>query len=219
MKNKASKKIKWLTIVILLLFLIPMGMDFVKGFQAGWRSISWQEEMAVSDEGAHSLKSMQSYFVSLESTDNRETARLLNDGVMFSPYEESGYLLSPESEDKPLGLYLVELLLSLTAIVMLIWFVILLFRFALGLSHQQIMTTKNIRRLRKLAIVLGAFSLSQYLVHVIEVLYLRSHLALEGYSIALKSPPGYLVVALIILVVAEILTIGHNLQQEQELTI
>jgi len=214
MENKPSKKIKILMGVILLLFLVPSGFDLARGFSEGWRSVDRETEL----HGDHS-KEFRSFFVHLEPVQSRDHIRSAGDGHVFLPFEETGQLIVDAGIKTPFWVLTLRVVFSLGMVVLLVWFVVLLFRFAGTLSRRRIMAEENIRSLRKIAYMLGAFSLSGYLMQSVEILWLRSHISLEGYRIVWEMPPASLIVALIILVMTEILKLGYKLQQEQDLTI
>ena len=214
MENKASKKIKILMGVILLLFLIPSGIDFAKGFSQGWSSS--EREYRISDE--HGID-YQSFFVELEPTRENQRIDEIGNGHQFLSFEEHGQLILAEKMSSVWWVITLRVFLSLTITILLVWFVVLLFRFAAKLSRRRVLAEENIHSLRRIAYVLGAFSICGYLMMSIEIFWLRSHVVLDGYRIAFPEFPSSLIVALIILVMTEILKLGHKLQQEQELTI
>ena len=214
MENKASKKIKWLVVVILLLFLIPSGIDFVDGFGEGWNARDREEELTGLGDGHH-----QSFFVKIEPTSTDQRFRPVGENLEFLTFHETGQLVITEKISEVWWVMVLRMLLALTVIISLVVFIVLLFRFAAKITKRRILAEENIRSMRRIAYTLGILSLSGYLMEVIETLWVRCHVSLEGYKIVMALPPASLIVALIILVMTEILKLGHKLQQEQDLTI
>jgi len=217
MENKASKKIKWLMMIILLLFLIPSGIDLVDGFSEGWNSFEegMEEGMATAQEGNHGK---HLFFVKVEPLTD-QAPKQIGDGSQFISLSESGKLRMTENMNSFWWVRIVEVLLAFTVLIALVCFIVMLFRFAARIPRQRIMAEQNIGSLRRIAYALGIVSLGGYLMEVIETLWLCSHVSLTGYKIVMPMPPAALIVALIILVMTEILKLGHKLQQEQDLTI
>ena len=214
MENKSSKKIKILMVVILLLFLIPSGIDFVDGFSEGWKFTEREEELTGQDDDHY-----QSFFVRLEPTGRDYPAKEVGYEHRFVSFRESGQLVMAERMNSVWWVMALRVLLALTILVSLVAFIVMLFRFAAKITRRQIMAGENIRSLRRIAYTLGALSLAGYLMEVVEILWLRSHISLDGYKVVMAMPPAALIVSLILLVMTEILKIGNKLQQEQELTI
>ena len=214
MENKASKKIKWLMVVILLLFLIPSAIDFVDGFSEGWQSFEKGRE-----EGSSGELDYQHFYVRIEPTGITETAQEVGNGHRFIPSRETGELLLAEPIPSAWWVKTLGIFLALAGLVTLVWFVVELIRFATKIPRRRIMAEDNIHSLRRIAYSLGIFSLCMYLTEGIEILWLRGQVSLEGYEFSIILPPASLIVSLIILVMTEILKLGHGLEQEQELTI
>ena len=214
MENKASKKIKLLTFVILLLVVVPSGIDFAKGFYQGMKS--YAQEAELTNENAMDY---HSFFVQLEQKGEKAKLEEVGNGHLFQPVRESGALVVAEKSGSAWWILILNALLAQTGIIALGFFVVLLFRFAAKLSKRRLMAEENIRALQQMAYALGIFSLSAYLMESLGVFWLRSHIVLDGYKIILDTPPASLIVALIILVMTEMLKLGHKLQQEQDLTI
>lgn len=216
MEKKTLRRIKLLTGIILLIFFIPSGTEFIRGFSAGWQSVDKEIELT-GEKGDHHLRS---FIVELRPVSGREVSRELEEDCFFIPYDESGQLIIPQEQaGSAWWVAILSTLASLVGVILLIWFVVLLFRFFAKLGKRRIMGEENIDSIQLMAYVLGAFSLTHYLMRVIEAIWLNSHLDLEGYRVVLQTPPSSLIIALLLLVAAEILKLGNQLQEEQDLTI
>lgn len=215
MENKASKKIKWLIVVILLLFLIPSGVDFVDGFFEGWTAA--ERGMALAEDGGNGH--FQSFYVRIEPTGDDYLVKSIGDGYKFVTFRETGELVMTKKVSSVWWVMVLRVLLSFTVVIALIVFIVQLFRFSTKITKRRVMAEENIGSLRRLANTLLIFSFGGYLIQMIETIWVCSHVSLEGYKIVMPMPPAALIVALIILVMTEILKLGHKLQQEQDLTI
>ena len=214
MKNNSSKKVKLLVIAIILLLLIPSVIPFVKGVCIGYTS--WDREIELSKEFGGNFKV---FFVDIEPTKDNVAAKSVGNNHRFIGYQNEGELFVAGKQSSAWWILVLRAFIALPMMILFICFFIALFRFAFKLSSQRIISEENIIRLNRIAYFLGAFSLAMYLIQISEVLWLRFHITLNGYRVVLPSLPTELIVALIILIMTEILKLGYQLQQEQELTI
>jgi len=213
MENKISKKIKILLVAILLLFLIPLGFDFVKSFPLGFTAPSREKRLTDESGVDHHV-----FFVDIEPTNNKAMQQI-GDDSKFICYEKEGELFIAGKNSSVWWILALKSFVMLALIIALVWFFIVLFRFFSKFSIRGVLAEDNIYDLNLMAYLLGFFSLGFYMVQIMETLWLRSHIVLDGYKIVFPFPPSSLIVAMIILVMAEILKFGYKLQQEQELTI
>ena len=214
MKNNSSKKIKILVIAIIFLLLIPSVIPFVKGVCIGYTSLD--REIELSNEFGLDFKV---FFVDIEPINDNIAAKSVGNNHRFIGYQDEGELFVAGKRSSVLWVLILRGLISFPMLILFICFFIALFRFAFKLSGHRIISEENIIRLNRIAYFLGAYSLAMYLIQISEVLWLRTHITLDGYRVVFPILPTELIVSLIILVMTEILKLGYQLQQEQELTI
>lgn len=215
MENKTSKKIKFLLLAILLLFLVPSAGDFADGFSAGWNSA---REGAESGLRVGDLERRLHFFTRIEPTAPGTALRSFADGTVFTASYASGGLSVPAST----GAGWIEVVMAMLSIVMVsagVIFLVQLIRFAVRFPRRRLMAHQNIASLRWIAGSLGVLGLAEYGMEVVQFVGLRRHVALPGYDIALDTPSPVLIIALILLATAEILKLAGRLQDEQDLTI
>lgn len=93
--------------------------------------------------------------------------------------------------------------------------------FLKNIRARQVFTFGNVRLLRRLSLVLGAVWLCNYLFACFDYWSISSLVDFEGYrpEFHYASSLSYLVLPALVLLVAEIFSIGLSLKEEQDLTI
>jgi hypothetical protein len=213
MENKTSKRIKWLIAAVLLLFftvaVLDEAPDFMVGFRAGQNAAF-----------AEMTGDMRHQIAIIQPLDSEATSQTFSNGVEYQMFESDGMLMVPiEAGENPFWLSAVKFLLSLLCVAAALSFLVHVVLFAVGFPRRHIFDYRNIVSLRWIAGSLGAIALSVYASMLVDYLWLRSHVVLEGYRVTLSSPSAGIVVALILVVLTEILNLAGRLQTEQDLTI
>lgn len=112
-------------------------------------------------------------------------------------------------------------MLGLLTFVAIIWAIVLFFKLIVAVNRSRIFNWQNVRRLRRLGLLLvagfGCSLLSSYL----SIYNLREALVLQNYDLSISDlvSTTILVIGLTALIVAEVFAIGLKLQEEQDLTI
>jgi hypothetical protein len=212
MDNKTSRKIKLLIGAILLIVISLGALDFVlvggkevkRGFKAGW-----EEARETTFVGKHHL------WAKIENIDPDTDTKKLSEKVEFTEIYASGEF---EIESDASSNSTVSFILSFVVTAALIAFIVNFIIFACKFPGRKVLSRGNIVRLRWIAASLGALGLAGYGLMLHEYLWL-TNITLEGYYVTFPSPPSALVVALILLAMAEIMNLAGRLQNEQDLTI
>ncbi|MDE5710613.1 MAG: DUF2975 domain-containing protein [Bacteroides sp.] len=111
--------------------------------------------------------------------------------------------------------------LGLLTFVAIVWAIVLFFKLIVAVNRSHIFNWQNVRRLRRMGLLLiagfGCSLLSCYL----SVCSLREVLVLQNYDLSISDlvSTTILVIGLTALIVAEVFAIGLKLQEEQDLTI
>ncbi|WP_297642950.1 DUF2975 domain-containing protein [uncultured Bacteroides sp.] len=111
--------------------------------------------------------------------------------------------------------------LGLLTFVAIVWAIVLFFKLIVAVNRSHIFNWQNVRRLRRMGLLLiagfGCSLLSCYL----SVCSLREVLVLQNYDLSISDLVNttILVIGLTALIVAEVFAIGLKLQEEQDLTI
>jgi hypothetical protein len=206
---------------VLLLFFAVVVLDMapaaVAGFNAGWNA----GIDASKDSPAEIHRGIHTAGVTIQPTDPEASTQTFEGGTTFRPFMSAGMLLVPARQGGEMGIWgqIVKILFSLIAMAAMLSFLIHIVLFAVGFPRRHVMDRRNIVSLRWIAGSLGALALSVYASMLVDYLWLRSHVALEGYRVTISSPSSPLMVALILVVLTEILNLAGRLQREQDLTI
>lgn len=125
-------------------------------------------------------------------------------------------------DTKPSALSRVTLLLVVFVnIVALIWAVVLFIRLIISINKSDIFNWKNVRRLRRLGMLLVVAFLLALFSTYISMYNVEKVFAMSGYSLIMGDMVRItsLVLGLSALIVAEVFAIGLKMKEEQDLTI
>lgn len=224
MENKTSKRIKLLVAAVLVLFLamtvMEIAPDFLSGFRDGCKS-GTEEANAVWDSGDTSVSPLRHMFATIEPDNPDAPLLVFADGVEVRPNETFAEITVPATAPGSgwVMANIVKVLFGLAALVASVVFTVHLVLFAVRFPRRPILSRGNIVSMRWIAASLGVFGLAIYGFAAIDYFWLRTNVALEGWSITIDPPPSAIIVAAILLVMTEILNLAGKLQQEQDLTI
>lgn len=204
MDKKTSIKIKLLTILIVILFLIPSAMEFTRGLNTGIILMDIK-----SDYAPVMMLHPKSTLDAITSGENHNI--IVVEQIAVVSVEDSSMV--------PGWVKTLSLMSAFISAAVMVWIVILICRIVPAISHGKLTAIKTINRLKLLACLLGGSMLLAYIANSIEVIHMRGAVSLSNFDIAFSDIPGGIVVALIIFILAEVLRIHYNLEQDQELTI
>ena len=113
------------------------------------------------------------------------------------------------------------LLLGLLKLAVGIWAIVLFIRWVVAVNRSDIFTWHNVRRLRRMGVLLLASCALTWLLEYLTVHALRQVFALPGYELTLAGSVSLsvLLLGLCSLIVAEVFAIGLRMKEEQDLTI
>lgn len=132
-----------------------------------------------------------------------------------------GLLMVGLKTPKSLGVRVLAGVLSWVSLIAIIWALVLFVRIIVAINRSDIFSWLNVRRLRRLGLLLilefGCTCLSAYLT----LCSLREVFALEHYELDLPDTVNIttLMLGLVALIVAEVFAIGLKMKEEQDLTI
>lgn len=132
-----------------------------------------------------------------------------------------GLLMVGLKTPKSLGVWVLAGVLSWVSLIAIIWALVLFVRIIVAINRSDIFSWLNVRRLRRLGLLLilefGCTCLSAYLT----LCSLREVFALEHYELDLPDTVNIttLMLGLVALIVAEVFAIGLKMKEEQDLTI
>jgi len=107
------------------------------------------------------------------------------------------------------------------ALVSGVWALVLFIRIVVAVNRSDIFNWRNVRRLRRLGILLIVGFVCVLLPEYLSLCSLREVFSLEAYDLTLSDSVKVtnLLLGLIALIVAEIFAIGLKMKEEQDLTI
>ena len=112
-------------------------------------------------------------------------------------------------------------MLGLFTFVAIIGAIVLFFKLVVAVNRSHIFNWQNVRRLRRLGLLLIAGFGCSFLSSYLSLCNLREVLVLQNYDLSISDlvSTTILVIGLTALIVAEVFAIGLKLQEEQDLTI
>lgn len=152
--------------------------------------------------------------------------RLLSDSVYneksaaYVPASYSSMVISVETHT-PVWKRTVNILLTFLHLGLLAWGVVLFIRLIISINKSDIFNWRNVRRLRRLGVVLILGFCSVLAGSYIDVASVREVFSLRGYDLSVSEIVDIttLVLGLCALIVGEVFAIGLKMKEEQDLTI
>lgn len=214
MEKIAARKMKLLTIAIVLLFMLPGFLEFYKVSALTISSIKAAKELNLGEKSDF-------YAVRLESKTSKP--RLIqSDGtrsVSISSLDENAMAFVSNYPPQPLWITIMSKLFSFIGLILFISVLIKIFIATTSIAKTGLLNARSIKRVRRIAYTLGLTVICFYLSGAIDVFYLRQQLSLSDYTICYPPLPGELTFVVILLLLTEVLRVGFKLQEEQELTV
>ena len=220
-----KRRLNILCIIVLLLMgwsVLEMGyymaVSATTGFKAGWEYAK-QQEMEVIGQ----LQYMEHVHLHPRTFDMEHW---LADSVynaktgQYVPAMYAELMVSvPREEDS--AMQTAGLLLGLLKLAVGIWAIVLFIRWVVAVNRSDIFTWHNVRRLRRMGVLLLASCALTWLLEYLTVHALQQVFALPGYELTLAGSVSLpvLLLGLCSLIVAEVFAIGLRMKEEQELTI
>jgi hypothetical protein len=222
MDNKISKRIKILIAAVLVLFMAIVMSDFWPdardGFMDGWNSVRGDSTAIANVAHRGGRRHLTAVIVPVDGV---ASPQRFADGIEFRTFKATGNLVLPENVARRpawlrAGKQFAVLAGGLAALTLLFYLVVFVVKF----PRRRITSRENIVSMRWIAGSLMVYGLCECLFVLVDYLWLRSHVTLDGYRVVMDhSFATAMIVALIIWAMTEIMNLAGKLQQEQELTI
>jgi hypothetical protein len=203
-------RVKALNIIIALLLIFSFSQTIISGFQSGWKIGEYKIEHSV--EASFHLVSLK-----------------LVDGGLGQPIagnqKTSGILAINEAQltliNAPYNPYsaIANILLCSASLAVLVLLIILIWKTTTAFSRGEILTVKNIRRIRGIGLLILAKGLISVGLRLVEAHYLNHCITIPAYEITVSYWSTTLIIGLMMLVFAEVLVVANRIREEQELTI
>ena len=204
--------------------LYYMGLGMTKGVQMGMdaaREIVEEGNSAKLDE-VNNMRTVSLFPKFLgggegelftDSIRNEKTGR-------YVPVAYSDLMVSVPV-DTPAWQKVVSTVMGFLVLVANVWALVLFIRIVVSVNRSDIFNWRNVRRLRRLGILLIVGFVCVLLPEYMALCNLREAFALEAYDLALPDTVKVtnLLLGLISLIVAEVFAIGLKMKEEQDLTI
>ena len=198
--KRTQRKIQLLNLLIALLILIPILLDFSKGFMMGLNSsvIGFQNGL---EESTFQICTVKPDSLQLNHIGTIPSLNLSSDNILYLP-----------ASTTPVALSISSVILTGLSFIALICMII-------KLASDGLMNRRNIKRLRLLSYFMITFYLVSYIDSFITTSYYRSHLSLGDNQICYPELSASVTIAFILLLLAEILNIAYKQREELDLTI
>ncbi len=193
---------------------VQMGMDAAREMQEGGSYDKLEEINNLKNISLlpKFLKEYQGDFFT-DSVRNEKTGQ-------YVPMAYSNLMVSV-SVDKPVWQSVVSGAMGMLALVAGIWALVLFIRIVVAVNRSDIFNWRNVRRLRRLGILLIVGFVCVLLPEYLSLCNLREVFSMESYELILSDSVKVtnLLLGLIALIVAEVFAIGLKMKEEQDLTI
>lgn len=230
-----KKRLNILCAIVLLVLgwsVIETGYYFVlgaaKGAKAGYEYAKQMDEnpQAASRSEVDRLQGITNIHVLPRAFKEFDMEGWMADSVLnaktgrYVPAMYAELMVSvPREEDS--AMQTAGLLLGLLKLAVGIWAIVLFIRWVVAVNRSDIFTWHNVRRLRRMGVLLLASCALTWLLEYLTVHALRQVFALPGYELTLAGSVSLsvLLLGLCSLIVAEVFAIGLRMKEEQDLTI
>lgn len=230
-----KKRLNILCAVVLLLMgwsVLEMGyymmVGATTGFKAGWEYAKQQKEnpQAAKTPAMETIGQLQYMEHVHLSPLNFDMEHWLADSVynaktqQYVPAMYAELMVSVPREEST-AMRAAGSLLGLLKLAAGIWAIVLFIRWVVAVNRSDIFTWHNVRRLRRMGVLLLASCALTWLLEYLTVHALRQVFALPGYELTLAGSVSLsvLLLGLCSLIVAEVFAIGLRMKEEQDLTI
>ena len=205
--KRTQRKIQLLNLLIALLILIPILLDFSKGFMMGLNSsvIGFQNGL---EESTFQICTVKPDSLQLNHIGTIPSLNLSSDNILYLP-----------ASTTPVALSISSVILTGLSFIALICMIIKLVQLIKSVASDGLMNRRNIKRLRLLSYFMITFYLVSYIDSFITTSYYRSHLSLGDNQICYPELSASVTIAFILMLLAEILNIAYKQREELDLTI
>ena len=185
-----------------------MGLGMTKGVQMGMDAA--REKL---EDGNSAQLERVSNLRTVYSVRNEKTGR-------YVPMAYTNLMVSVPVET-PAWQKVASTLMGLLVLVANVWALVLFIRLVVSVNRSDIFNWRNVRRLRRLGVLLIVGFVCVLLPEYLSLCSLREAFALESYDLILSDSVKItnLLLGLIALIVAEVFAIGLKMKEEQDLTI
>ncbi|WP_320054499.1 DUF2975 domain-containing protein [uncultured Acetobacteroides sp.] len=203
-------RVRVLNVAIALLLIFSFSDNFIRLFNDTSYSDKAYEKQNVSGDY---------YFVSLRPTADFQEfpASTNNSSKVFVTISNASITLynSPTSTVR----IILDIVMSVTALAILVWLIILIWKITNSLSRGEVLTRNNIIRIRTIGLLLIAKGVIAIASQYVYLYYLKSIVTINGYEMVANISYTKTIVGLMLLVFAEVLVVANRIREEQELTI
>lgn len=204
-----------------------MGMGIGLGAKTGWEAAKEMKSPGKLEQhdGYRELANLK-FITLIPHSLGGNVHELLCDSVYntktgeYVPVAHASMAVSMKTQEGLLSVVLSGLL-SLVHLVAVVWSVVLFVKIIVAINRSDIFNWRNVRRLRRLGVLLAIGFGSSLLTGYMELWHLREVFALQHYDLALSDTVNIttFVISFTALIVAEIFAIGLKMKEEQDLTI
>lgn len=215
-----KRKLNFLCVIVMLVLSYSvlevvyfLSLGFKTGIELGMNSSNVQREELMHLETLHLLPKDMSNSLLKDSILNEKSGQYVPvsyDEMIVSVNAKPSFLVKS-----------ISVLAVLGDFVTVIWAVVLFIRIIIAINKSEIFNWRNVRRLRRLGVLLIIGFACSFLKSLLTVYNVGKVLSLANYSLSIADMvhTTSLVLGLSALIVAEVFAIGLRIKEEQELTI
>ncbi len=217
------KRIKTLCAILLIAFFgnLYQGavLPFVEGLKFGITSAKYNMDRAQKTENFILMDVVAKQIDYLEKT---EINQLTGETVMTRPTNMT--VMIQNLPEKPLWWGVSKVVSFVSLLVMLalgIWIPFLVVRVVRSLQHSAVFDRKNLVAIHRIGVILITMGILGTLLQVVNVASARAMIDLANYSFSYGKAIDFnpLIMGIVVLIMNEVLRIGTEMKEEQDLTI
>ena len=217
------KRIKTLCVVLLIVFFgsVYQGaiLPFIEGVRYGMTIAKYQLDHKEKTDDFILLDVVSKNYNYLEEP---ETNLRTGEKVLIRPNNIT--VIMQSVQDKPIWwkvLHVIYSLFSFFILILAIWVPFLVVRIVKSLQNSEVFDRKNLKRIQRIGIILLVVGILGTLLQAINIYSAQSMVDLSHYSFSYAKVIDFspIIMGVVILIMNEILRIGIEIKEEQDLTI
>ena len=217
------KRIKTLCVVLLIVFFgsVYQGaiLPFIEGVRYGMTIAKYQLDHKEKTDDFFLLDVVSKNYNYLEEP---ETNLRTGEKVLIHPNNIT--VIMQSLLDKPIWwkvLHVVYSLFSFFILILAIWFPFLVVRIVKSLQNSEVFDRKNLKRIQRIGVILLTVGVLSSIFQAINVYSAQSMVDLSHYRFSYAKVIDFspIIMGVVILIMNEILRIGIEIKEEQDLTI
>ncbi len=217
------KRLKLLCIILLVVFFGSMYqgavLPFVEGIKYGITIAKYQIE---SNQETDDFIMMD--VITRDNSYMEQTETNLKTGEKVLTRPNNMTIIVNSLPDKPawwLPMQIIYFILTFSSLILGVWIPFLVVKIVRSLQHSEVFDRLNLKRINRIGIILVAVGLLGTVFQTINILLAKGMVELTNYEFTFSKAVDFnpIIMGVVILIMNEILRIGIEIKEEQDLTI